>query len=429
MRNLGNKIIEKIFGSYLSKWQIKIILALFAFLIVLAVILYTQNLVDRMIEREKRVISFYAAVYERYVNTLVHETDEYADKDYEEGYDDFFFYLDNITPAISFPVIMTDDKGVPFEPFANWTMNIEIDTSLTLAQQRRFFANYKIEMSEQYDPIIVKSPDGKALSHFYYTHSAMVENLRFFPIFAIIIVGAFIVVGYIAFNSIRRGEETKVWVGMAKEAAHQLGTPLSSLLAWMEIVKMNKNNPEMLEVSLSEMENDIDRLNAITTRFSKIGSMPQKELTNLAHIIEKVAVYFEKRLPNIGKRIDIQRNLKESVYVEVNANLFEWVFENLFKNAAEAIEEREGQIRVSMYVIHDKKCVVIVHDTGKGMNARQKRQAFNPGFTSKKRGWGLGLSLCKRIVEQYHNGRIYIKESGPGKGTSFALELKLPQPE
>jgi signal transduction histidine kinase len=209
---------------------------------------------------------------------------------------------------------------------------------------------------------------------------------------------------------------------MAKEAAHQLGTPLSSILAWIEIMKMNSADPELIEEYLGEMQNDIDRLNKITIRFSKIGSMPEMKKENLADLIDFVTVYFEKRLPNLGKRIQIKKKLDHSIETKLNHDLMEWVFENLIKNAAESIDSKDGLVEISLN--NSKKSILIqVKDNGKGMSNFIRRQVFNPGFTTKKRGWGLGLSLTKRIVEEYHKGRIYIKESVPGKGTIFIVEL------
>ena len=212
---------------------------------------------------------------------------------------------------------------------------------------------------------------------------------------------------------------------MAKEAAHQLGTPLSSLLAWLEIIKFSSDDPQAVTETASEMEKDIQRLNTIAIRFSKIGSTPDKELINISKLIDNVCNYYDKRLPHLGKKIEIIRSLDDRIFVEVNIDLFAWVIENLLKNAAEAIEEKTGQIYIFMRVIPNNKIFIFVKDTGKGMTQKLKRQLFTPGFTTKKRGWGLGLSLCKRIVEEYHDGKIYVKESIIGKGTTFAIEIPI----
>ena len=231
------------------------------------------------------------------------------------------------------------------------------------------------------------------------------------PYLEVGIVAIFIVLGYLSFSNIRKAEETKVWVGMAKEAAHQLGTPLSSMLGWIEILKMSSDDPDAVEDTLEEMGNDVERLNVIANRFSKIGSEPKLSRQAVGNIIESACQYFEKRLPHLGKRVEINRNLDFNVNSYINNDLFVWVIENLLKNAVEAIEDPRGYVNVKMqYIPRSNKIFITVEDSGKGMGAQLKRQVFNPGFTTKKRGWGLGLSLAKRIIEEYHGGKIYVKD-------------------
>jgi signal transduction histidine kinase len=326
---------------------------------------------------------------------------------------------------INLPVIVTDESGVPYEPYESWTLNIKFEENMTIAQQKGLVMSMLKKMQDTYQPIYVKDEDGKIINRVYYTNSELVDKLRFFPLIALITIGVFVVIGYISFSSSRDNEQSKVWVGMSKEAAHQLGTPLSSLLAWIEIIKFSADDPQAVQETVSEMEKDIQRLNTIATRFSKIGSTPEKENINLSKLIENVCNYYDKRLPHLGKKIEIIRSLDDRMFADVNVDLFAWVIENLLKNGAEAIEEKKGQIYIYMRVHPKKKVYIFVKDTGKGMTPKLKRQIFNPGFTTKKRGWGLGLSLCKRIIEQYHDGKIYVKETLPGKGTTFAIELPL----
>jgi two-component sensor histidine kinase len=398
-----------LFARTLSKWQLKLIFSFVAFAIVLSVIWFSQMLVDELIRREQRIINLYAGIYELYSNPTVELND--------------WFLLDRITPTITFPMISTKANDEPNYPFEQYTLNVELDTTLSVSEQRERLNNMIEKMGNTYPPIIVRDTEGKILTKFYYYHSSLIDKLRYFPYIAIFAIAAFIAVGYIAFSNIRRNEESKVWVGMAKEAAHQLGTPLSSLLAWLEILKLSKDSPESIAESIPEMEKDITRLSSIATRFSKIGSMPAKKVENVATLIEKVCQYSERRLPNIGKKIEIVRDLDYLLKAEVNDDLFEWVIENLIKNAAEAIDNKEGSIIINMELRQRRKIYISVRDTGKGMTARQRRQVFSPGFTTKRRGWGLGLSLSKRIIEEYHDGRIYIKESSVNKGTEFVIEL------
>ncbi|MBM2815880.1 MAG: Histidine kinase protein [Ignavibacteria bacterium] len=406
-----NKIFEKFFTSTLSKWQIKLFLAMVALSIVVAVVFFTQSLVDELINREQRIINFYAEIYRHYSNP-------------EANFEDYDFFLKEITPTITFPFISTDEFDVPNAPYQEYSLNIQIDTSLSQEKQKEIVQEYVKKMGNSYPPIIIKEADGKVLQKFYYTHSALVDTLRLFPLIGIAIIGAFIIIGYVAFNNIRKSEESKLMVGMAKEAAHQLGTPLSSLLAWLEIIKLNKGKPESIEDLTLEMQNDINRLNTIATRFSKIGSMPEKKIENLSEILEITCLYFERRLPHLGKKVEVVRNFKENILTELNSDLFQWVIENLIKNAAEAIDDKRGKVTIALRT-QGKKIIISVTDTGKGMTNKQKRQIFNAGYTTKKRGWGLGLSLCKRIIEEYHGGKIFVKETGIGKGTTFNIELPL----
>ncbi len=399
----------------LAKWQIKVLFAFLAFGIILGVILFTQSLVDELVEREKNTLALYAKINEDFNNRILSN----QETDY------LYFMLDNIISTINFPIIATNADGEPQESFEAYTLNLDIDFSLPLDEQRKMVNSILSDMKDDYAPVIIYGQDGEILFKFYYAHSPIIKQLRYFPFIALIAVASFVFIGYFAFSGIRKTEESKVWVGMAKEAAHQLGTPLSSLLAWIEILKFNNEDPSYVYEIVGEMEKDLTRLNTITTRFSKIGSQPEKEITNISELIENVCKYYEVRLPNVSKKIEIIRDLKEPFIALVNRDLFEWVIENLLKNATEAIDREIGNIYIYMRANTDQKIFIYVRDTGKGMSNQLKRMVFVPGYTTKKRGWGLGLSLVKRIVEDYHKGKIYIKESNPGKGTTFAIEIPM----
>ncbi len=399
----------------LTKLQIKLGLLVAGLVIVVGSILFTRGVVDELISRERQRIRLVADIYKMVFDYSMQSN---------SGDDEIFFFVaKNIPPTISFPIIITGSEDEPIEPYETWTLNVKIDTTKTPEQQKEFLKDYIKKMKDTYEPIVVRDKDGKVMFKLYYTHSKMIDRLLMFPLIATLVIGVFIIIGYLAFSNIRRNEETKVWVGMAKEAAHQLGTPLSSLLAWIEILKYGKNNPDKVDETAHEMQNDINRLNIIATRFSKIGSTPELEEEDLAENINRIIDYFEKRLPHLGKKITIEKDLNEGIRTNINSELFAWVIENLLKNAAEAIESKEGNVIISLRTNPNKKIVITVSDNGKGMSAKQRRQVFHPGYTTKKRGWGLGLSLCKRIIEQYHQGKIYVKESIPGKGTVFSIEL------
>lgn len=392
-----------------SKWQLKAALGLAAFGMVASVLLYTQTLVDELVRREVTAIEFYASIFEH----------NFASADYNP---DLLFLLDKVAPTITFPMIFTDAKGEPNQPYPDFSKNIELDSGLTKEQQRAFMREKIAEMAASYPPIDIKDESGLVLTRIYYTNSALIGRLRLLPYVEITIVTAFVLIGYVAFSYIRRSEESNVWVGMAKEAAHQLGTPLSSLLAWVEILRLNADNPEQIGRTVEEIEHDISRLNIIATRFSKIGSEPVMKSENLGDVIEHVCLYFEKRVPHLGRKVSIARNLDFSLESTVNKELFEWVIENLLKNGVEAIDSPDGRIEITAGIARGK-ITVTVRDNGKGMTAQTRRQVFLPGYTTKRRGWGLGLSLSKRIIEDYHRGKITVKESAPNKGTTFLIEL------
>lgn len=404
-----NKIGDWIFIRALSKWQLKIFLLFVGLVIVLSAVYFTNIIVHELITREQESIKLYTKLYSKFSDVNSNTTE----------FDNLIF---EIVPMITFPVIITDENDEPYEPYQSYSLNVEIDTSLSPAQQKAAIKELIAQMKNDYEPILLKDA-GKIYLKFYYTHSGLISQLQLFPFIEIIVVAVFIIVGYLAFSNIRRSEESKVWVGMAKEAAHQLGTPLSSILAWIEIIRYRNKEPEAVTETLNEMENDIARLNMIATRFSKIGSQPELKPENLTESIESVCQYFEKRLPHLGRRVAIKREFKEQCVININGELFAWVIENLLKNAAESIESKDGKVEIRINSDNKKHIVITVTDNGKGMTGQQRRQAFLPGYTTKKRGWGLGLNLCRRIVEEYHKGKIYIKETSPGKGTTFAVEI------
>jgi signal transduction histidine kinase len=228
---------------------------------------------------------------------------------------------------------------------------------------------------------------------------------------------AFIAIVYFAVNSTRKAEQNKVWVGLSKETAHQLGTPISSLMAWVELLRSMGTDEDMVR----EMDKDVNRLSMIASRFSKIGSRPQMEPEELNAVVGRAAGYMQTR---ISSRINLTTDLTdEPLPVEMSAPLFEWVMENLIKNAVDAMEG-SGSITVKTF-IDNSRASVTVTDTGKGIPRKNHKTVFNPGFTTKKRGWGLGLALAKRIVEQYHRGKIYVSWSEPSAGTTFRIDLPL----
>ncbi|WP_315319979.1 HAMP domain-containing sensor histidine kinase [Prevotella aurantiaca] len=253
-----------------------------------------------------------------------------------------------------------------------------------------------------------------------YDDSLMLKRLAFYPYVQLGVVMLFVVVAIFALLTSKRAEQNKVWVGLSKETAHQLGTPISSLMAWTTILKENYPDDELLP----EMDQDVKRLQLIADRFSKIGSLPEPIPVSLNEVLDHVIDYMDRRT---SKTIQLKKDFPtEDIIIRLNASLFEWVIENLCKNAVDAMGGVSGTITLHVETIGER-VIVEISDTGKGIKKKDLRNIFRPGFTTKSRGWGLGLSLAKRIVEEYHNGKIFVKSSELGKGTTFRIELKANQ--
>ena len=253
-----------------------------------------------------------------------------------------------------------------------------------------------------------------------YDDSLMLKRLAFYPYVQLGVVMLFVVVAIFALLTSKRAEQNKVWVGLSKETAHQLGTPISSLMAWTTILKENYPDDELLP----EMDQDVKRLQLIADRFSKIGSLPEPIPVSLNEVLDHVIDYMDRRT---SKTIQLKKDFPtEDIIIRLNASLFEWVIENLCKNAVDAMGGISGTITLHVETIGER-VIVEISDTGKGIKKKDLRNIFRPGFTTKSRGWGLGLSLAKRIVEEYHNGKIFVKSSELGKGTTFRIELKANQ--
>lgn len=304
------------------------------------------------------------------------------------------------------PVILTDDKGSIISH-----RNIKLPRS----GQGEYLEQALEKMKRYGPPLEVDLEDGE-FQYLYYQSSNLLTRLRWFPIVQLFVVFVFMVIAYIAFSATRRREEDQVWVGMARETAHQLGTPTSSLLAWMDLLKI-KNVDEGL---LKEMRHDIGRLQTIASRFSKIGSRPELMREGISEVVLSMIEYLRKRSSS-HVLFNVKNEVPESLSIPLNRPLFEWVLENLCKNAIDAME---GAGQISLTLSRQKDRVILdMSDTGKGMNRAVQRNIFNPGFSTKSRGWGLGLSLSKRIIEQYHQGEIIVLHSAPGKGTTFRITL------
>lgn len=328
------------------------------------------------------------------------------------------FLLSIIEQNHTIPVLLTDNDG-NILLHRNFDLPESVDSTApwVITPANEAYLRGKLSALEKRANVIhiIITPDN--LQHLYYDDSKLLKRLSYYPYVQILVMLAFIAVVYFAVNSTRKAEQNKVWVGLSKETAHQLGTPISSLMAWIELLRSTGTDEEMV----AEMDKDVNRLSMIASRFSKIGSRPSMERENVNAVVLRAATYMQTR---ISSRICLTVNLwPHELEAEMSAPLFEWVMENLIKNAVDAMEG-SGSITVDTFPENGRACVTVT-DTGKGISRKNHKTVFNPGYTTKKRGWGLGLALAKRIVEQYHRGRIFVAWSEPSKGTKFKIELPL----
>lgn len=318
------------------------------------------------------------------------------------------FYLGIIQNNITIPVIMTDETG-------------EIVSTLNISHQNNsdsaYFKKMVTEMATVHEPIVIDLQNSHK-NIIYYDDSTILKRLALFPFVQLSVIAIFIIIAYFAFSSSRKAEQNRVWAGMSKETAHQLGTPISSLMAWAEILGQDEKNA----MYVSEMQKDIDRLRMIADRFSKVGSVPDLQKTNLSEAISGAVDYMRSRVSS-RVNINIVDNTTEPIMVNLCVPLFNWVIENLTKNAVDAME---GTGNVTIKVGRSQKnAEILVIDSGKGLHKKQFKAIFTPGYTTKERGWGLGLSLSQRIIRNFHNGKIFVQSSELGVGTTFKISLPL----
>lgn len=318
------------------------------------------------------------------------------------------FISETVMNSASVPVLVTDSAKLRAISFSNIDSVVVRDS--VLLQQKI------AEMSASNEPIEIHFGEGKT-NYVFYTDSIIITQLQYFPYIQVIIVGLFLLISYLIFSTFRNAEQNQVWIGMAKETAHQLGTPLSSLMAWMQLLEARGTDKS----TITEINKDIERLEMITDRFSKIGSSPELKETDVKDLMDHTTSYLRPRI-STKVEIEITQNQHSGVKAMINAPLFSWVVENIFKNAVDAMDGK-GKIRVDIYN-EIQNVYIDISDTGKGIPSSHHKTIFQPGYTTKKRGWGLGLSLAKRIIESYHSGKIFIKRSEPGNGTTFRIVLK-----
>lgn len=378
--------------------QIKIFLVVAAILIAVASLLVSRFLTHDLAEQEKSKMQVWAEAMKS-----LSAADENTD---------LSLVLKVLDENHTIPVVVLNNEGVVTE-----YRNIEIKARNT-KDSIAFITSYGQQMKASGQVIRISlSKNHHDYIDVCYDDSLMLKRIAVYPYVQLGVVLLFVIVAIFALLTSKRAEQNKVWVGLSKETAHQLGTPISSLMAWSTILKETYPDDELLP----EMDKDVKRLQLIADRFSKIGSIPEPVPSCLNEVLIHVVDYMDRRT---SKKIEMKTELpKEDVIINMNASLFEWVIENLCKNAVDAMGGKLGSITLRLEDT-DKRAIVEVSDTGKGIKKKDISNVFRPGFTTKKRGWGLGLSLAKRIVEEYHHGKIYVKNSEVGKGTTFRIELR-----
>lgn len=378
--------------------QVKIFLVVAAILIAVASLLVSRSLTHDLAEQEKSKMQVWAEAMKS-----LSAADENTD---------LSLVLKVLDENHTIPVVVLNNEGVVTE-----YRNIEIKAR-NAKDSIAFVTSYGQQMKASGQVIRISlSKNHHDYINVCYDDSLMLKRIAVYPYVQLGVVLLFVIVAIFALLTSKRAEQNKVWVGLSKETAHQLGTPISSLMAWSTILKETYPDDELLP----EMDKDVKRLQLIADRFSKIGSIPEPVPSCLNEVLIHVVDYMDRRT---SKKIEMKTELpKEDVIININASLFEWVIENLCKNAVDAMGGKLGSITLRLEET-DKRAIVEVSDTGKGIKKKDISNVFRPGFTTKKRGWGLGLSLAKRIVEEYHHGKIYVQSSEVGKGTTFRIELR-----
>jgi Histidine kinase-, DNA gyrase B-, and HSP90-like ATPase len=390
-----------------SRW--KWYLAGAGLLIILISMVYTQYLVNKLRAEEQNRMELYrrsAEISASWDNGLPENVKE--------------FITDIGKSNNNIPVILTDEQFV-LQDARNFSKRLD-SLGLQTAKDTLFALNELKAMRQNgYEPIAMKMDD-KIVQYVFYKDSMILTLLEFYPIFQFILIGSFILFGYAAFSTARRSEQNQVWVGMAKETAHQLGTPITAILAWLDLLKTTHEGDENTQEIVGELEKDVSRLELVADRFSKIGSAPDLVEVDIREALERIRTYMQKRSPRKVAFDFPKIQIDNPLNVKINNHLFDWVVENLLRNALDAMDTGTGKITAAVSVTGNF-VTIDISDTGKGIPTNKFKTVFQPGYTTKKRGWGLGLSLAKRIIEDYHAGQIFVKKSAAGVGTTFTIQL------
>ncbi|MBK8636653.1 MAG: HAMP domain-containing histidine kinase [Saprospiraceae bacterium] len=379
-----------------SYW--KAILAIFGGIILIITVLYSNYLAKNLINNEQKNAKLYTSALEFSLN------DKNMDNDVSLSM--------QITSEFPLPCIIEYEGG------SREAWNFD-DSGQPITDENFIKDKIAAFLKSGQTPISGELTNLKV----YYFNSKLLQYIKFYPLVQILLIGSYMGLGYFLFNSSRKAEQNRVWAGMAKETAHQLGTPISAIMGWIDHMRsMTEDNGDYGEV-LYELEKDVDRLNLVADRFSKIGSSPELKSVDLNMQLEDVLKYMERRASR-KVTFDPLQTTEKTHFAMINEHLFQWVVENLIRNALDAMDGK-GQLKVAIYDAEGFVCIDVT-DSGKGIPPGKFKTVFQPGYSTKQRGWGLGLSLAKRIIENYHNGKIFVKASKPGEGTTFTIKLRPP---
>jgi len=419
---------------YASSNWIKITLVTFLLLLGIGSIVYNQYLVEQVLKQERRSVELWAEGLQFTMDPIRQKTAQDLLKAIDilrqnrTVPDSVIRMLENVESArttdnfvdnqiileqrFNIPAIVLDESDN-----INFWNNLDPD-NLNEKLVREFKSlNPPIE-------ITFGDEERQVTQYVYYGESPTVQMLRYFPYIQIVLLGLLLAIGYTTYSSISRSEQSNLWVGMAKEAAHQLGTPISSLFGWIQLLKDEYRYDDNATNIAREIEKDIDRLKGVAERFGKIGSEPELRPQKIKPALEQVLNYMERRIPRIGKKVEVRCELKTDAMVNMNPELFQWAIENIVKNSMDAIKDSAGEAYVSVTSFRQENDVIIdIEDSGAGMPISHIKNIFKPGFSTKKRGWGLGLSLTKRIIEEYHQGSVFVLRSELEEGTTFRIIL------
>lgn len=384
---------------YRNAGNIKSGLFILGIFLIILLLGYTRVLVNELRKENRQVVRLYAS----FIANIVQDDNE----------TNLNFIFENIIKKVKFPLIQTDTNEIP-QLWKNLPKNIQTETD-----RIRFMT--LIDKNNSPIPLIYRDPNigDITFGYLHYGDSSIVEKLKLWTYVIIVLMGIFIFIGFLGFSFIRNNEKKHIWVGMARETAHQLGTPVSALMGW---VGWLKDHPQKSNEILSEIELDLQRLEQISRRFSNMGSKPHFSEFDLSIKIEKIVEYLNKRLPSLGKKVDLLNDIDPDIKIVGNGSLLAWAIENIIRNGIDAIEREDGQISISLKQASDKVKIQI-HDNGIGIPKKDWKNIFRPGFSTKKTGWGLGLSLSTRIVEDIHNGSLSVVSSSMKKGTIIQISL------